>query len=226
MESKTSGGFNWSADVNWFLNRSEITELGSGVKIDAVNGWGMLDLRSMRSGDYKKIGIWQTGEETDATALGGFKPGNIKVEDLERERQDRCPTTGWYWEVFSPSGRVVSTSRMSFKGFNLDVILFAKIGGMLVSTLYWKPTRAILTTRSKEEGTDQTLTIGLLTTRRMRYPRPGQAQQPVYGSTLGYFDATYMEIRSINLSYNLPSSWLEKAGIGGIRIYAQAQNPF
>jgi hypothetical protein len=35
-----------------------------------------------------------------------------------------------------------------------------------------------------------------------------------------------MKIRSINLSYNLPAQLLEKSGLGGVRVYAQVQNPF
>jgi TonB-dependent starch-binding outer membrane protein SusC len=58
------------------------------------------------------------------------------------------------------------------------------------------------------------------------YPRPGLAQSPDFGSTLGYFDATYMKVRSIMLGYNLPTSLIERAGIGSLRVYVQAQNPF
>jgi len=223
VESKASGGFNWSADVNWFLNRSEITELGSGVKIDAVNGW-YVGYPIDAIYDYKKTGIWQTGEETDATALGGFKPGNIKVEDRNTngkiDADDRMVLGS-----LQPKWQGGLTSRMSFKGFNLDVILFAKIGGMLVSTLYEaNSSNPYNTLEGRRNGPNVDYWTPDNPTNA--YPRPGQAQQPVYGSTLGYSDATYMKIRSINLSYNLPSSWLEKAGIGGIRIYAQAQNPF
>ena len=30
----------------------------------------------------KRIGIWQLGEEAQAKAFGGFKPGDIKVADM------------------------------------------------------------------------------------------------------------------------------------------------
>ena len=36
--------------------------------------------------DYKKIGIWQLGEEVQAKAFGGFKPGDIKVADMSPKR--------------------------------------------------------------------------------------------------------------------------------------------
>ena len=223
VESKTTGGFNWSADVNWFLNRSEITELGSGVTIDATNGWYVghpIDAIF----DYKKVGIWQTGEETAATAMGSFKPGNIKVADIKEDGKidaDDRTVIG----SLQPKWQGGLTSRFSYKGFNLDVVLFAKVGGMLVSTFYQANQGNPFNTL---EGRRNGPKVDYWTPENPTnaYPRPGQAQQPVFGSTLGYFDATYMKIRAINLSYNLPSQLLEKTGIGGIRIYAQAQNPF
>jgi TonB-linked SusC/RagA family outer membrane protein len=223
MESKTAGGFNWSADLNWFLNRSEITELGSGVTTDAVNGW-YVGYPIDAIYDYRKIGIWQTGEETAATQLGGFKPGNIKVEDVDGNgvinAQDRVVLGS-----LQPKWQGGLTSRFSYKGISLDVVLFAKIGGMLVSTLYQaNASNPYNTLEGRRNGPK--VDYWTPTNPSNAYPRPGQAQQPVYGSTLGYFDATYMKVRTINLSYNLPTQWLGKSGLGGVRIYAQAVNPF
>lgn len=223
VESKTSGGFGWSADVNWFLNRNEITELANGVTIDATNGWYVghpIDAIF----DYKKIGIWQTGEETAATAQGGFKPGNIKVEDRDGngkiDAEDRMVLGS-----LQPKWQGGITSRFSYGGFNLDVVMFGKVGGMLVSTLYQANQGNPFNTL---EGRRNGPKVDYWTPENPTnaYPRPGQAQQPVYGSTLGYFDASYMKIRAINLSWNMPQAWLEKTRLGGVRIYAQAQNPF
>src|SRR5690606_13421269 len=44
---------------------------------------------------------------------------------------------------------------------------------------------------------------------------------------LGYFDASYLKIRTITLGYNFDQNdWLKKAGIGNLRLYATVQNPF
>lgn len=223
MDGTKTGGFNWSADVNWFMNRSQITELGSGVTIDVTNGWYVgspIDAIF----DYKKIGIWQLGEETTATAMGGFRPGNVKVEDVNGDgrinESDRMVLGS-----LQPKWQGGITNRFSYKGFNLDVVLFARIGGMLVSTLYQaNQGNPFNTLEGRRNGpkvdywTPQNPTDA--------YPRPGQAQQPVFGSTLGYFDASYMKIRTINISYNLPASVTEKLGLASARVYMQAVNPF
>jgi hypothetical protein len=50
---------------------------------------------------------------------------------------------------------------------------------------------------------------------------------PKYGSTLGYFDASYLKIRTITLGYDFNKmKWIKNAGIGKFRIYATVQNPF
>ena len=45
-------------------------------------------------------------------------------------------------------------------------------------------------------------------------------------STLGYFDASYLKIRTISLGYNFAQTWIKKAGIDKLRIYVTVQNPF
>ena len=50
---------------------------------------------------------------------------------------------------------------------------------------------------------------------------------PLYGSTLGYFDAGYLKIRTITLGYNFEHfKPLKDMGISRLRLYATVQNPF
>jgi len=63
-----------------------------------------------------------------------------------------------------------------------------------------------------------------------KYPKPGgimSGDNPKYGSTLGYFDASYLKIRTISLGYNFDNSnWVNNAGIDNLRLYFTVQNPF
>jgi hypothetical protein len=62
-----------------------------------------------------------------------------------------------------------------------------------------------------------------------KYPKPGgitSGDNPKYGSTLGYFDASYLKIRSLSLGYNFDdNTWLKDAGVSKLRLYFTAQNP-
>jgi len=103
--------------------------------------------------------------------------------------------------------------------------MFWKVGGMLVSNFYQANiSNPINTLEGRRNGPK--VDYWTPTNPTNKYPRPGLAQVPDFGSTLGYFDASYMKIRSIMLGYNIPNSLLQKAGIGSLRLYVQAQNPF
>jgi hypothetical protein len=57
------------------------------------------------------------------------------------------------------------------------------------------------------------------------FPKTGE-QVTRNGTTVGYFDADYLKIRSINLGYTLPASLLGKSGITSARIYGTVDTPF
>jgi len=226
LDNQNRGGFNWNVDLNFYLNREKITSLASGVNQDITNGWYVgqpIDVIF----DYKKTGIWQKGEEAQATAMGNFKPGDIKLWDRNGngtiDADDRLVLgslqADWQGGI---------TNRFSYKGVDLSVVAFAHIGGMLVSTLYQANISSPYNTL---EGRRNGPKVDYWTPENPTnaYPVPGRGQTPFgpnNGSMLGYFDATYVKIRSINLGYNLPGTWLTKTGLSSVRIYVTAQNPF
>src|SRR5690606_30555034 len=63
----------------------------------------------------------------------------------------------------------------------------------------------------------------------VRYPKPGGVasnDNPKYGSTLGYFDGSYLKIRTISLGYNFEKSLIDALNMSGLRLYVTVQNPF
>lgn len=231
VESSETGGFKWYTDLNIFLNRNKVVELANGVTQDITNGWHVghpIDAIF----DYEKIGIWQTGE-TGAPA--GFNTGEIKIKDQNTDNN----ADG---EIDGPDGiidardRVILgsaqakwsgglTNRFTYKGFDLSVVLFWRVGGMLVSTFYQSNiSNPINSLEGRRNGPK--VDYWTPTNPSNSYPRPGLGQVPDFGSTLGYFDASYLKIRTISLGYNLPSNWLGKTGISTLHLYVQAQNPF
>jgi len=43
---------------------------------------------------------------------------------------------------------------------------------------------------------------------------------------LGYFDGSFLKIRSLTLGYNIPAQYVNKIGMRSIRVYATARDPF
>ena len=48
---------------------------------------------------------------------------------------------------------------------------------------------------------------------------------PKYGTTLGYFNGSYLKVRAITLGYNFTQDFIKDYGID-LRLYATVQNPF
>jgi hypothetical protein len=56
-------------------------------------------------------------------------------------------------------------------------------------------------------------------------PDAGNAVQ-YFGSTLGYYDGSFIKVRSINLGYTFANELIRKIGMSSARIYFNATNPF
>ena len=117
-------------------------------------------------------------------------------------------------------------TRVAYKDFDLSVIGAFKSGGVLISTLYSSTGYLNIMT-----GRRNNVKIDYWTPENTnaKYPKPGgveQSDNPKYGSTMGYFDASYLKIRTITLGYNAPKEWLKRFGVNNLRLYATVQNPF
>ena len=118
-------------------------------------------------------------------------------------------------------------TRVAYKGFDLSVVGAFKNGGKLISTLY--SSNGYLNTLSGRRGN---VKVDYWTPENTgaKYPKPGgvmSGDNPKYGSTLGYFSASYMKIRTITLGYNFANSkWVKNLGVENLRAYVTVQNPF
>jgi TonB-linked SusC/RagA family outer membrane protein len=216
-------GFNWSTDINFFLNREEIVALANpGQEQDIGNGWFVGHPINVIY-DFNKIGIWQSEDSVLAWEVYRQQPGQIRVED-----RDTIPgirdTDRMIIGDFQPKWQGGITMRFSYKRIDLSAVAFARVGGKLVSTMY-QPSSYLNMLSGRRSGIK--IDYWTYDDPNNDYPRPdAKFENTVYGSTLGYFDATFLKIRSINLGYTIPEKWINKAGMGYMRIYVIAQNPF
>jgi TonB-linked SusC/RagA family outer membrane protein len=227
---KSPGGFTWTADVNWFYNRNKIVSLNEGV--DRVIGSGLfVGYPTTAIFDYTKLGIWQLGEESAATAWGQA-PGQLKFADVGG------PNGGPPDNLLTEDDRSVigdqqadwqggMTNRFTYKGFDLSFVIYARMGGTLISYLH-APNGAYLTNlNGQRNGLD--VDYWTPTNATNWFPAPSS---PLPGgaangwSTLGYYDASFVKVRSINFGYTLPATWVDKINAQSVRLYVTAQNPF
>lgn len=224
-------GWTWDASINISANRNKLTELASGADRDEANNWFVghpIDAIY----DYEKIGLWQEGDPYLDILEPGGNVGMIKVKYTGEYNEDGTPAR----QIGPDDRQIISmepkftggfSTRVAYKGFDLNVITAFKCGGKLISTLHHSNGYLnMLTGRRGQVDVDYWTEENT----NAKYPKPGGIQSgdnPKYGSTLGYFDASYWKVRNISLGYKFDEQkWLKNFGIQSLRAYVSIQNPF
>lgn len=220
----TNGGFNWNIDFNISHYQEEIVSLGlrdeDGNELDDQgNGWFIGEPVKVFY-DYEKIGIYQANEVDLANDLENKVPGEIKLADTDgngRVEPDDRVILGT--DIPDFLGGI--TNNFSYKGFDLSFFFFFRMGQMVRSRFH--DSNNSLFARYNNLDVDY-WTIDNPTN---AFPRPNQNQErPRNGSTLTYFDGSYVKLRNVTLGYNFPESITESIGLSRLRVYASAQNPW
>ncbi|WP_375436498.1 SusC/RagA family TonB-linked outer membrane protein, partial [uncultured Hymenobacter sp.] len=118
----------WNVGVTWFKNKEEILALGTGAN-DITNGL-FIGSPVRVFYDYEKLGIWQT-EEADEARVFGQKPGQIKVKDLDGDGRITAANDRRVLGTAVPKWSGSFSSDLSYKGFDLSMQVFARIGQMI-----------------------------------------------------------------------------------------------
>ena len=232
-------GWSWEAGINLYQNRNKLVALASGEDRDEANRWFVgypIDVIY----DYEYEGLWNQSDIVTGpdgkTNLEILEPGGnlgmIKVKYTGDYDENGLPT-----RKIGPDDRQIMSmepdliggfnTTVGYKGLDLTVIGAFQVGGKLISALHSSNGYLNLLTGRRnnidvdywtEENTDA------------KYPKPGgilDSDNPKYGSTLGYFSASYLKIRAITLGYNFDNlKCIKNFGISRLRLYATVQNPF
>ncbi|MDX9903144.1 MAG: TonB-dependent receptor [Bacteroidales bacterium] len=224
-------GFTWEAGLNLYANRNKLVALASGQERDESNWWFVghpIDCIY----DYEKTGLWQEGDEYLTVYEPGGNAGMIKVKYTGDFNADGSPV-----RQIGPDDRQIMSvepnfmggfnTRLSYKAFDLSAVGVFKNGGILISTLYSGGGYLNMMTGRRgnvkvdywtPENTDA------------KYPNPAgvlSGDNPKYASTLGYFDASFLKVRTMSLGYNIDNNnRIREAGISRLRLYVTVQNPF
>ena len=115
---------------------------------------------------------------------------------------------------------LIITNRFSFKGFDLSIMLFARIGQTIRSGFH--------ANNNQLAGRFQQIKVDYWTPKNPTnaYPQPNRDQEfPLYSSTLLYFDGSFVKIRNINFGYTFPYMLTQKWRIESIRLFTNIQQP-
>ena len=223
-------GWTWEAGFNVYANRNKITALAGEQQRDEGNWWFVGQPINVVF-DYEKVGLWQKEDPYLSVLEPGGNVGMIKVKYTGTYNPDGTPTRAIGTQDrqildVNPNFQGGLNTRVAYKGFDLSIVGAFQNGGLLNSTLYGSSGYLNLL-----NGRRGNVKVDYWTPENTgaSYPKPGgiaSGDNPKYGSTLGYFDASYLKIRTISLGYNFDNmAWLKNAGVSRLRLYATAQNP-
>lgn len=211
--------FTWSSTVTFTHNKEEIVSLVTGGVDDIGNGWFRGQPISVFY-DYEKLGIWQTSEATEA-AVYGQAPGDIKVKDLNGDKKidavnDRRVLAG----VNRPKWFGGFDNKISYKGFDMSVYVFARWGQTLNPSFLSRYDR-----QSNLSNSSSIINYWTPENPSNDYPRPNaglSGTSTLYWSTIGYVNGSYLRIRNMSLGYTFPA--LKKSFISSLRVYMTGTN--
>ena len=175
--------------------------------------------------DYKKIGVWQLGEEDEA-ALYGAEPGDIKIQTVEKFDEEGVSDKGvhpYSTHDLMVVGSVVPDfffgvqNRFMYKNFDLTVFVNGRYGHMIRADVlgYWG-----------REAQPSTYDYWMPDNPTNDFPRPGGSFNNRFQTSLNLVDGSHIKVKNITLGYNLPKMISQKIGINHLRVYSTAHNAF
>ena len=200
----------WSTDVTFSLNRNEIKSLyGDRVTVydstgkaigtreldDPTNGW-YIGHAIDQVFNYKIIGVWQTSESAQASALG-YTPGDYKT--LKVANNNSYSSADYQWLGYTkPRYRISLNNRLTIlKDLQLQFMIRSEWGNI----------------KANNE-----LNVGSYADRvsEMKFPYWTKNNQSNQWGKLGakqtgtlYKDASFIRLENVSLSYTLPKSWVK-----------------
>ncbi|MFD1255245.1 SusC/RagA family TonB-linked outer membrane protein [Mucilaginibacter terrae] len=220
-----SSKFTWNTNFNFAINRNKILELYGDGKDDIGNGL-FIGKQSRVVYRYKIIGVWQNEELAAAKSFGRI-PGQYKIEDISG------PNGVPDGQISSVDRQIVGsdmpkwfgglTSTMNYANFDFSVTLYTR-QGTFENSVFLEQAMNGDQTRARFGAFDRdywTPTNPSNTWANTAIEQDGEAR------TVAQFqNSSYTKISNITLGYTIPKKVLSKVGIQGLRVYANAFNPF
>lgn len=226
--NRKESNFRWDVDFNVFSNNEEIVELFNGFSDDVGNRWFIGHPINVFY-DFQFDGIWQA-DEADEAQQYGQQPGDIRIADVNGRGPDGELTKQPDGQINNDDRTILGSTvpdwsgginnRISYKGFDLAVLVYARQGQLLSSDFHNLG-------GNRWEGRFSAINLNYWSPQNPsnEVPVPRAGGQPLYQSSLRYFDGSFIKIRNINLGYTVPQALLSTVGISSLRVYALALNP-
>ena len=211
-----TGDFNWDLSFNFTTNADKILDLAGDDDIT------MSDTKKIWKIGYSQyefyMPTWAGVDKTNGDPLWKKGDGTTNVyTQADYEQQGRA----------TPWGFGSLTNNLSWKGLSFSFMFYYNLGGKFYDALY-----ANMMHEGNNSGKNinaDEINAWTPTNTNTDVPKyvnanDNQSNSP---STRFLYDATYLKLKNVNLSYSLPKNLLKKTGVlSGVRFYINADNLF
>lgn len=224
----TRQNFSWKSSINFSLNRNKIVHLygpvpmldaagkviGQVERDDVANRWFIgHDIDEIW--DLKVSGVWQQNE-ADQAAKYGVRPGDFKIQDVNNDGKF-SDADRQFLGYRNPRFQWTLRNDFTFlKNFDFSFMLYSNWGQQLDynqaknnSGFIDRQNSYILPYWTPENPTNEYARL---------FSSNGSANFSVYRKT------SFIRLSTVALAYSVPAKILNKAKIGGLKIYANVNN--
>ncbi|MEX0685715.1 MAG: TonB-dependent receptor [Balneolales bacterium] len=210
--------FRWTTSTNFSYVKNEIVDLyGDGLD-DVANAW-FIGQPIRVNYNYEMEGVWQSDEASEAT-LWGAQPGYMKVRDVSEDGQINTDDRTIIGQQ-DPKALWGMTNSFSFQNFNLDIFVHGvhgvtKANVLMVDDVYPGVRR---NTVKKNWWTPENPTNDFYMNDINAHPFQGDESEDMF-----YENASFVRVKDISLSYDLPRNVVGNMGLSRFRLYVTGRN--
>ncbi|MDX2048983.1 MAG: TonB-dependent receptor [Chitinophagaceae bacterium] len=216
----TTKNFQWATTLNAAWQKDRIVSLSNGKQDDINNNWFIDHPIGIIYG-FAANGVWQyadTGLLAKFRQNGNnFTPGQVRPIDQNGDNKIDANNDRVIIGHTRPRWVVGMTNSFTYKGFELSFFIYGRLN-------YWFNTGGEAQTA---RGNQRKIDYWTENNQDAEYQKPfySVGSGDPYSPSLGYRKASFMKIRNISASYNVPAQLLKTLRMSSLRVYFQAANP-
>jgi len=223
--------FTWTTDWSWSHNKEKIVELVNGKEDMTGNGWYIgYPTKVYRA--YVVDGLWQN-TETDLAEIAlwkangyTFSPGQYKP--VEQGTPDHKLSDSDKVILGSDRPKWVGgmTNSFTYKDFTLTCFIYARVGQKYFSSLIpGGYAGGSYVGYVRKASLNDFWSVDNPNAKYLKLTSANEGVADVTRSTY-INDGSFVSVRNIGLSYNVPTNLISKANIKSLQVYGQVLNPF
>lgn len=223
-----SNNFKWDMNINWSLIRNRITKMPNETPT-IIDGTKQLAVGQSRYQYWLRQ--WAGVDPKDGAGLYEINPLSLPSAADTRTIDGQNYTINPNNALYAYSGSAIPqffgslTNTFTYKAFSLSVIMNYQVGGKAYDATY----QSLMS----YSGYGGALHVDALNSWKQvgdqaSIPRLDVGRSTFFNATSSRFliDASYLNMRSAILGYNLPTALIKKLGLSKVNVYASGENLF